>query len=75
MKIKDVFFDRENLFFKLEDGTIVGNPISWYVRLERATPEQRTNFEISPFGVHWEELDEDISLEGMIRSVAYAKAS
>jgi len=57
---------------------VIGNPISWYDRLAKATPEQRNNFRIGAFGesLHWEELDEDLSLESLFdfkRELNYAK--
>jgi hypothetical protein len=60
MKIEKVWFDNENIYVKTDVGHIIGNPLSWFSRLANATQEQREKFEISPFGVHWEEL----SLEG-----------
>jgi len=46
---------------------VIGNPISWYDRLAKATLEQRNNFRIGAFGesLHWEELDEELSLESL----------
>ena len=42
-------------------------PLSWFPRLQNATIEQRENYELSPFGIHWEELDEDLSFEGFFK--------
>ena len=39
-------------------------PLDWFPRLEQASVEQRNEFELSAFGIHWEELDEDLSFEG-----------
>ena len=50
----------------LEDGRIITVPIAWYPRLLNATSAQRLNFELSPAGIHWDEIDEDISVEGML---------
>lgn len=53
------------MYVQLNCGHIIGNPIAWFGRLAKATPEQRMKFEIDSFGesLHWEELDEDLSLE------------
>lgn len=64
MEIRKVWFDNGYIFIQTDVGHIIGNPLSWFPRLQNATPIQRANFEISPFGVHWEELDEDLSLNG-----------
>jgi len=78
MKINKVWFDTENLYVQLDSGHIIGNPINWFKRIERATSEQRNKFEIDPFGesLHWEELDEDLSLESLFdfkKELNYAK--
>jgi hypothetical protein len=51
----------------LDDGRRIATPIDWYPVLSRATPQQRQNFELMPFGIHWPDIDEDISVEGMLR--------
>lgn len=52
----------------LEDGRVISIPLSWSWRIESATPDQRCRFEISPswYGVHWPDIDEDISARGML---------
>ena len=59
-----VRFDGEKMWVGLSDGRVIGLPLAWFPRLARATPAEREGLEISPFGVHWEALDEDISVEG-----------
>ena len=53
---------------KISDGRIVLVPITWFPRLTNATPANLRKFEISPsgYGVHWPELDEDISIKSFI---------
>jgi hypothetical protein len=51
----------------LADGRIIATPLNWYPRLANATPEQRAVFELSRGGVHWPDLDEDLSVAGMLR--------
>ena len=77
MKIVRVWFDDENLFVQTDTGHIIGNPLNWFVRLKNATPEERNNFVTGPQGesIHWEEIDEDISLESLFdfkRELHYA---
>ena len=61
------FCDDTHLTVELADGRTVRTPLWWYPRLLNATPAQRANVELSPMGVHWEEIDEDLSIEGMLR--------
>lgn len=64
MKIEKVWFDSDNIYIKTNIGHTIGNPIAWFPRLVNATEKRRADYEISPFGIHWEELDEDLSLKG-----------
>jgi len=50
----------------LSDGRTLGVPLAWFPVLLDATPEQRQNFRLSTPDLHWEELDEDISVEGLL---------
>ena len=55
----------------LSDGRTVTVPIAWFKRLRQATQEQLNNYELSPAGcaVHWEELDEDISIKSFVNGL------
>ena len=55
-----------DLVVELIDGRTVSAPLWWYPRLLQATPEQRAQFEIGRFGIHWPEIDEDIELAGLL---------
>jgi Protein of unknown function (DUF2442) len=55
-----------DLVVALKDGRTISAPLWWYPRLLRATPEQRAQFEIGRFGIHWPEIDEDIELAGLL---------
>ena len=60
-------FDDVTMWVDLADGRTVGVPLAWFPRLLRATPEQRAKCRIGVTGdLHWEELDEDISVEGLL---------
>lgn len=63
---EDVRFDDDCLWVTLSDGRTIGAPLAWFPRLLSATPSERAAVEISPFGLHWDALDEDISVEGLL---------
>ncbi len=54
------------MLVELSDGRLLGIPLAWYPRLLQATPKQRADVWLSPSGLHWEEIDEDISVAGLI---------
>ena len=49
------------------DGRKIATPLDWYPRLMRASAKERAKFEIMPMGIHWPDLDEDISIEGLLQ--------
>ena len=61
-----VSFDDATMSVELDDGRTITVPLAWYPRLIGAKRDQLEAFELSPGGVHWDELDEDISVEGMM---------
>lgn len=65
---KSLRFDEDSMWVELVDGRTLGIPLAWFPRLLDATPEQRTRFEVSGggTGLHWDELDEDISVAGLL---------
>jgi hypothetical protein len=63
---KSVRFDDALMWVELSDGRTIGVPFAWFPRLLYATPEQRERVEIGRMGLHWEELDEDISIAGLL---------
>ena len=70
-KILSLRVDDDTITACLADGRTIAVPLAWSWRLTNATREQRQHFEIigSGQGVHWPELDEDLSAEGMLRGV------
>ena len=64
--IQSVSFADDALIVSLKDGRTVSAPLWWYPRLFRATPAQRARFEIGRFGIHWDEIDEDVELAGLL---------
>ncbi len=65
---KALRFDEDTMWVDLTDGRTLGIPLAWFPVLLEATPEQRQQYCIgaSGNGLHWEELDEDISVEGLL---------
>ena len=63
---RTVRFDRDSMWVELEDGRAIGVPLAWFPRLSHASKEQREDFELSRRGIHWEAIDEDISVEGLL---------
>lgn len=63
---KAVRFDDHAMWVDLSNGRTLGVPSAWFPRLLDATPAARERVELSRIGLHWEELDEDISVEGLI---------
>ena len=70
-RIQAVSVTEDTITAQLVDGRTISVPLVWSWRLAEATPEQRSNFEIigSGSGIHWPEIDEDISAEGMLHGV------
>lgn len=68
-RVVEVSSTEELLVVTLMDGRIIPVPLSWYPRLANASRDQRNRWEISAggYGIHWEELDEDLSTEGLLR--------
>ena len=70
-RITDVKVTDEVIFAKFADGRTISVPLAWSWRLSEATPEQRANWEIigNGQGVHWPDIDEDLSASGMLYGV------
>lgn len=62
----EVRFDHDQMWVALSDGRTIGVPLAWFPRLLNATAKQRMDVEISRIGLHWEMLDEDISVAGLL---------
>ena len=61
-----VRFDQDSMWVELSDGRILGVPLAWFPRLLHGSAEQREEVSISSRGLHWEALDEDISIDGLL---------
>ena len=68
-RIKDVRCTEDALVVDFVDGRTLSLPLMFYPRLFNATPEQRANWELQDggYGIHWPEVDEDLSAEGLLR--------
>ena len=56
----------DTLSVDLADGRTISVPVAWYPRLLHGTPAERANYELMYDGIHWEDLNEDISVEGLL---------
>jgi hypothetical protein len=63
----EAFCEADYLHVVLADGRELSAPLWWYPRLFAATPEQRNRTELMPMGIHWPEIDEDISIASILR--------
>ena len=68
-RVKDVRLSEESLSVDLVDGRTIIVPLVWFPRLLHATHEQRGNWQIAGggYGIHWPDVDEDLSTEGLLR--------
>lgn len=76
-RVLDVRFDAHSLIVDLMDGRSISAPLAWYPRLANASVEQRTHWEKcgGGYGIHWPDVDEDLSTEGLLRGAPAAKAA
>lgn len=63
MVAKKVWFEGERIYIETDDGRTLWQSILYYQRLRNATKEQREDYELGAFGIHWEEIDEDDFLQ------------
>ncbi len=64
--LKSARYNSGQIIVSLQSGVGITFPIKGNVRLENATVEQLNNIEVSPFGLHWPDIDEDLSLRGIL---------
>ena len=64
----DIKVTKDTLSVELSDGRTISVPLGWYPRLENATPSERAHWRLigKGQGIHWEDIDEDISVEGLL---------
>jgi hypothetical protein len=75
-RVVDVRCDDASLIVDLADGRTISAPLAWYPRLLNATPDQRANWQRSGggYGIHWPDVDEDLSTEGLLRGASAPSA-
>jgi hypothetical protein len=68
-RVSEVELTEDALIVSLMDGRVISVPLAWYPRLLNATPKQRRNWQLAGggYGIHWQEIDEDLSTEGLLR--------
>ena len=68
IRVREVSVTEDELVVGLMDGRTIAVPLAWYPRLAEATPAQRGQWELSGagYGIHWPELDEDLSTAGLL---------
>jgi hypothetical protein len=68
-RVEAVYFNRDSLIVDLRDGRSISVPLAWYPKLLKATPQKRAHWEVcgGGYGIHWPEIDEDLSVDGLLR--------
>jgi Protein of unknown function (DUF2442) len=68
-RVRSVSIDEERLSVELMDGRAIAVPLAWYPRLAGATPAERSHWQLAGggYGIHWPDIDEDLSTEGLLR--------
>jgi hypothetical protein len=76
-RVVDVKFTKDSLSVALGDGRTITVPLTWYPRLLNATTAQRKNWRVAGggYGIHWPEVDEDLSTEGLLRGAPAPRAA
>ena len=71
LKVKDIKVTDDEIIAHLVDGRTISVPLAWSWLLSEATPKQRSNYEIigDGQGIHWPDIDEDISVDGMLDGI------
>lgn len=76
-RIQDVRVTDDEIIARLGDGRVISVPLAWSWRLSEATPAQRAKWRLigAGHGVHWPDIDEDLSVEGMLHGVPAPRPS
>lgn len=64
ISVKSVWFQDERIFIQTTSREERSQPLKWFPKLFNGSLAERQKFELSPFGIHWPDLDEDLSFEG-----------
>ena len=63
---KAIRFDENTMWVELDDARILGVPLVWFPKLLHASKTELESYELSRRGIHWDYLDEDISIDGLL---------
>jgi hypothetical protein len=76
-RVLDILFTEDTISVNLRDGRVITVPLVWYPRLLDATAAQRNNWKIAGggYGIHWPDIDEDLSTEGLLRGAPAPKTA
>jgi hypothetical protein len=76
-RIVKVSCTQDSVCAALTDGRTICAPLAWFPRLLHASPEQLSRFQIAGagYGIHWPEIDEDVSVEGLLRGAPASRRS
>ncbi len=76
-RVKNVRFTKDTLVVDLADGRTLSVPLVWYPRLQSANQQQRNNWQLSGagYGIHWPDIDEDLSVDGLLRGAPASRQS
>jgi hypothetical protein len=68
-RVRDLSFSEDSFTVELMDGRAITTPLAWFPRLLHASAEQRQSWQIigGGYGIHWPDIDEDLSTEGLLR--------
>ena len=76
-RVSGVKVTQDTLTVSLRDGRTISVPLAWYPRLQEATAAQRRNWQLAGagYGIHWADIDEDLSTEGLLRGAPAPRKS
>ena len=76
-RVEAVYFTRDSIVVDLRDGRTISAPLAWYPKLLKATLKQKSHWEVcgGGYGIHWPDLDEDLSVEGLLRGAPAPNSS
>lgn len=64
IELKRLWFTKSDICIETIEGKVLSHPLSWFPQLQNASIEERENYTLTPFGIHWPDIDEDLSFEG-----------
>jgi hypothetical protein len=75
-RVANVSLDEDTLSVRLKNGRTISVPLAWFPRLLHASVQQRNNWKVAGggYGIHWPDIDEDLSTEGLLRGAPAPRA-